>query len=74
MHVCTVNQRTHLIVSGVHENLIDNLKKSWDVGDLLVHHALVHRVPHPHGSGNLLDTADVRIGSFEDMFQLRELR
>jgi len=66
--------KTNLVVSGIDENLVDNLEETRDIFDLLVYHTLCIRVKCPHNLCDGLYAADIRVRSLEDMFNLRKLR
>ena len=66
--------RKDLVISCVDQNLIDNLEETRDIFNLSVHHTFGIRVKRPHGLGDSLYAANVRIGSLEDMLDLRKLQ
>lgn len=65
--------RTHLVVSGIDENLIEDLEETRNIGYLLQGHSLGCFVVDPHLGLQVLDRSDIGIRSFQDMFQLRQL-
>lgn len=66
--------RKDLVISCVDQNFVDNLEETRDIFNLSVHHTFGIRVKRPHGLGDSLYAANVRIGSLEDMLDLRKLQ
>ena len=81
---------SHLVISGVDENLVDNLEETGNICEVTtrklvqsiatahahyipIHHAFSVRIIAPHFVGNKLFTADVRVWSFQNMFNLSHL-
>ena len=60
-----------LVVSRVHQNLVEDLVQARDVGDGAIDHLLV--LVHPESLRVLLDGSDVGIGTEQDVLELRFL-
>lgn len=61
----------NLVVSRIHENLVEDLVQSGGEGDIFQHHALA--VVDPQRLLLLLSASDVSIGTEQDVLQLGKL-
>lgn len=69
-----MERTTYLIIGGIHQYLINNLEETWNVSDVAVDHPLRVRIISPHRLCDVLNASNVRIWSFQYMFQLCELK
>lgn len=62
-----------LVICRIHKNLVEYLVEAGHERDLLLHHAVLGVVIHPHQLLGELHGSDVRVGSQQDVLQLRLL-
>lgn len=63
----------YLVVRRVDKNFINDLEETRNVFHLAMHHAFCVRIIGPHCLSYRFHTTDVRIRSFQDVFQLCKL-
>ena len=63
----------YLVISGIDQDLVKDLEETRNIADVLLRHPLGLPVKDPELSLKVFHRTDVRIGSFQDVLELRQL-